>query len=65
MNLLKIENHEFDRKQWEARGWESKNNFILCGLSYKLKQNEKMKICFKNKNYDYLCRVGQLSLSCP
>ena len=21
----------------------------------KLKQNEKMKICFKNKNYDYLC----------
>jgi hypothetical protein len=45
MNLLKLENHEFDRKKWEARVWASKNNFILCGLSLKLKQkweNENM-----------------------
>jgi hypothetical protein len=33
MNLLKIENHEFDGKKWEATGWKSKNNFILCGLT--------------------------------
>jgi hypothetical protein len=25
-----------------------------------LKQNEKRKICFKNKNCDHLCRAGQL-----
>jgi hypothetical protein len=39
-NLLKfenefidIENHEFDGKKWEERGWEIKNNLILCGLN--------------------------------
>jgi hypothetical protein len=30
--------HEFDGKKWEARGCESGNNLILCGLSKKLKQ---------------------------
>jgi hypothetical protein len=38
INLLKIENHEFDGKNWEARGCESGNNLILCGLGKKLKQ---------------------------
>ena len=45
INLLKIENHEFDGKNWEARGCESGNNLILCGLGKKLKQkweNENM-----------------------
>ena len=31
--IKKIENHEFDGKKWEGRGWESKKNFILCGLN--------------------------------
>ena len=45
INLLKIENHEFDGKKWEARGCESGNNLILCGLSKKFIQkweNENM-----------------------
>jgi hypothetical protein len=33
MNWLNIENHEFDGKKWEGMGWESKKNFILCGLN--------------------------------
>ena len=45
INLLKIQNHEFDGKKWEAMGCESGNNLILCGLSKKFKQkweNENM-----------------------
>jgi hypothetical protein len=26
MNLLKLENHEFDGLKWEEMGWECKNN---------------------------------------
>jgi hypothetical protein len=61
MNWLKIENREFDGKKWEGMGWESKKDFILCGLN----KNEKRKICFKNKNCDHLGREGQLSFSFP
>jgi hypothetical protein len=37
-NLLNFENElieyrEFDGKKWEGMGWESKKNFILCGLN--------------------------------
>jgi hypothetical protein len=33
MNWLNIENREIDGKKWEGMGWESKTNFILCGLN--------------------------------
>jgi hypothetical protein len=63
MNWLNIENREFDGKKWEGVWWESIKSFILCGLNKKLQQNEKRKICFKNKNCDHLGREGQLSFS--
>ena len=47
-------------KRGNGGAWESNNNFILCSLNYKLKQNEKIRICFKNKNCDHLRREGQL-----
>jgi hypothetical protein len=33
MNWLNIENREVHGKKWEGMEWESKKNFILCGLS--------------------------------
>jgi hypothetical protein len=50
MNWLNIENREFEGKKWERMGWESKKNFILCGLNLKLKQKwEKENMLQKKK----------------
>ena len=38
MNWLNIKNREIDGKKWVGMGWESKKNYILCGLNQQLKQ---------------------------